>query len=276
MMNSRLTYAAAPSQLRRTSARKGAWAFGIAALFAAASADAFAADVPVRGPAPVPPYATPSPVPPYMTQNPCYNCNYYYNWTGFYVGGNVGGAWDRTTLTDNFFNVNVSDSRTGFVAGAQIGYNWQISRQFVIGVELMLDGTDIKTETTTVVPPTVITASAKVDWITILAARFGWAANNWLFYGKAGGAWVHDSVTVTASRPGMGPFSASASDTTGGWLVGAGIEYGFAPNWTARIEWDHIGLDDVNHSGFVTLFAPDAITISRRLDLLTVGLNYRF
>jgi len=84
---------------------------------------------------------------------------------------------------------------------------------------------------------------------------------------------VHDTTTLTAVDRGIGTFSASASDTQGGFLVGAGIEYGFAPNWSARLEWDHIGLDDVNHSGF---FVSDAITVSRRFDLLTVGLNYRF
>ena len=267
MVNSVLTYAAGVPLMRRTSATMGIWAFVVVALFAVASPGAFAADVPVRGPAPVPPY---------MTPNPCYNCNYYYNWTGFYIGANVGGAWERTTLTDNFFNLSFSDSRSGFVAGGQIGYNWQISPSFVLGVEWMFDGTDIRSDTTTLVFPATITTSSKVDWITTLAARFGWAVNNWLFYGKAGAGWVHDSVTVTAAIPGIGTFSANASDTQGGWLIGAGIEYGFASNWTARLEWDHIGLDDVNHSGFVTLFAPDAITVSRRFDLLTLGLNYRF
>jgi outer membrane immunogenic protein len=250
--------------MRRTGAAKGVWVFGIAALFAAASPDAFAADVPIRGPAPVPPY---------VTQNPCYNCNYYYNWTGFYIGANVGAAWESTTLTDNFFNVSFSDSRSGFIAGGQIGYNWQISPQLVFGIEWMFDGTDIKSDTTTVLSSVVIRTSAKVDWITSLAARFGWAANNWLFYGKAGGAWVHDTTTLTAAITGDGTFSASASDTQGGFLVGLGIEYGFAPNWTAKVEWDHIGLNDVNHTGF---FVSDNITVSRRFDLLSFGVNYRF
>jgi outer membrane immunogenic protein len=264
MINLLLTCAADTPPMRRTSTTKVVWAFSIAALFAVASPGAFAADVPIRGPVPAAPYMTPS---------PCYNCNYYYNWTGFYIGGNVGGAWEGTTLTDNFFHVSVSDNRSGFIAGGQIGYNWQISPQFVIGVEWMFDGTDIKSDTTTVVFPVVITTSAKVDWITSIAARFGWAANNWLFYAKAGGAWVHDTTTLTAVEGGIGTFSASASDTQGGFLVGAGIEYGFAPNWSARLEWDHIGLNDVNHSGF---FVSDAIIVSRRFDLLTVGLNYRF
>jgi outer membrane immunogenic protein len=264
MMKSVLTHSADRPPVRQTNATKGVWAFGIAAIFAVASSPAFTADVPIRGPGPVPPYVTPS---------PCYNCNYYYNWTGFYIGANVGAAWERSTLTDNFFNASFDNDRSGFIAGGQIGYNWQLAPQFVVGVEWMFDGTDLRSDTTTVIGTAVIRTSAKVDWITSLAARFGWAANNWLFYGKAGGAWVHDSATLTATIPTIGTFSANASDNQSGWLFGVGIEYGFAANWTARIEWDHIGLGDVNHSGF---FAPDTINVSRRLDLLTVGLNYRF
>jgi outer membrane immunogenic protein len=265
-MYSVLMNVADPQVARRTSAPKGVWAFGIAALVAVASPGAFAADAPIRGPA-VPvrgpaaaPYMTPpSPV-------------YYYNWTGFYIGANVGGAWERTTLTDSAFGVSFNNDRSGFIGGGQIGYNWQISPVFVLGVEWMFDGTDIRSDATAVAFPSrdTITASLKVDWIQTLAARFGWAANNWLFYGKAGAGWVHDSATLTDVTRGV---SANASDTKGGWLVGAGIEYGFAPSWTVRLEWDHIGLDDVSHSG---LFLIDTMTVSRRFDLLTAGLNYRF
>ena len=59
-------------------------------------------------------------------------------------------------------------------------------------------------------------------------------------------------------------------------MVGAGIEYGITQNWTVKLEWDHIGLGDVNHQGFVTLSPTDNITVSRRFDLLTAGLNYKF
>jgi len=258
-MNSVLTYVADTPPVRRTGTRMGVWALGIAGLFAVASPGAFAADLPVRGPAAAPVMA---PIP-------------FYNWTGFYIGGNLGGAWERTTITDNAFDVSFSNTRSGFIGGGQIGYNWQFSPQFVLGVEWMFDGTNIRSDGDAVVAAdggAILTASAKVDWITTLAARFGWAANNWLFYGKAGGGWVHDSETVTATAPGMF-FSASASDTKGGWLVGAGIEYGFLPHWTVRVEWDHLGLDSETGPG---LFVGDVVTLSRHFDLVTAGVNYKF
>ncbi len=234
-------------------------ACALAPLLALASPGAFAADVPLR-----------PPVAPAMAPCPYPNCNpypyYAYNWSGFYIGANVGVAFDSSTITDRFFGVSLDNSRSGFVGGCQIVYNWQISPQFVFGVEWMFDGTDISSTTNF----TTLQASTSVDWVTTLAARFGWAANNWLFYGKVGGGWVHDTATLANLTTGL---SISASNTTGGWLVGAGIEYGITQNWSARVEWDHIGLGDVTQFGFVP---GDSVTISRHFDMVTVGLNYRF
>jgi outer membrane immunogenic protein len=274
-MNAVLTHAADTPLTRRTCATKGIWAAAIAALSAMAlsiASDAFAADVPLSPTRPLPPPPVAAPVVPPAPF-------YYYNWTGFYIGGNLGGAWDRSTFTDSFdslLGVGFNNTRSGFIAGGQIGYNWQISSVFVLGVEWMFDGTDITSNVdTAVVNGLALSAQSNVDWIQTLAARFGWAANNWLFYGKAGAGWVHDSATLTVVTP-FNIFSADASDTRSGWMFGAGIEYGFNPNWTARIEWDHIGLGDVTHPGFVTLLPFDTINVSRQFDLLTLGLNYRF
>ncbi len=224
---------------------KGIWGSGVAALLMVASSGAFAADLAYRRP---------------LMARPVYN------WTGFYVGGNVGGAWETGTISDSVFGVSLSNSRSGFIGGGQVGYNWQISPQFVLGVEWMFDGTDISSNAT----GTFLSANEKVDWLTTVAARFGYAANNWLFYGKAGGGWVHDSATVTAVSTGL---SASKSETKAGWLLGAGIEYAFAQNWSMRVEWDHLGLSDVSRTG--PIFG-DTVTLSRRFDIVTAGLNYRF
>src|SRR5579883_2653295 len=156
-----------------------------------------------------------------------------YNWTGFYIGGNVGAAWESSTITDSFFGTSFSNNRTGFIGGGQIGYNWQVAPQFVLGGGWIIDGTDINSSSAVTVGGITISGSEKVDWLTTVAARFGYAVNNWLFYGKAGGGWVHDTATVTDVNAGI---SVSASDTRGGWLVGAGIEYGLTPNWTMKVE----------------------------------------
>ncbi|HLK79905.1 MAG TPA: outer membrane beta-barrel protein [Xanthobacteraceae bacterium] len=270
-MNAVLTYAADTPLTRRTCATKGIWAAAIAALSAmafAVASDAFAADVPLPGPGrPLPPSPVAAPIPSPIP--------FYYNWTGFYFGANVGAARERTTITDDFFNVSSANSGSGSIFGGQAGYNWQISPQFLVGVEWMFDVADITSNTAVTVPllpPTTITFDEKIDWIQTLAARFGWAVNNWLFYGKAGRGWVHDTATLTFVMPPIRVVQ-PASDTASGFMVGAGIEYGFSPSWSAKLEWDHIGLGDVTHP---SIFANDTITVSRQVDLLAVGLNYRF
>ena len=237
---------------------KGIWVSSVAALLVGVSSGAFAADLAIRKAPPPPPII---PV---------------YNWTGFYIGGNVGGAWETGTITDNLFDVSFSRTRSGFIGGGQVGYNWQVSPNWVVGVEGMFDGTDIRSDTSTVVLANgdVISASAKTDWIATVGARLGYAANNWLFYGKGGGGWVHDSATVTDVVAATGDvFSVSVSDTRGGWMAGGGIEYGFTPNWTARVDYTHIGLSDVTNTG---LFVNDTITLSRHFDMVTFGINYKF
>jgi outer membrane immunogenic protein len=248
-MKSVLTFAANTRVKRRTCTMKGIWGSSVAALLVAASSGAFAADLPVKAP--------------YMAPIA------YYNWTGFYIGGNVGGAWETSKFTDNVFGVNFSSDRSGFIGGGQIGYNWQVSPQFVLGVEWMFDGTDIKSNFGPVADGLggLVSASEKVDWLTTVTARLGYAANNWLFYVKGGGGWVHDTARVTDVDANANVFSASISDTKGGWVVGGGIEYGFTPNWTGKVEYQHLGLENVSNAG---------LTLSRHFDMVTVGLNYKF
>src|SRR5262252_159492 len=239
---------------RRTCIMKGIWGSSVAALLVVGSSGAFAADLPVKA-RPAPPLPLP-----------------VYNWTGFYIGGNVGGAWDHVDVTDHFFGVNVSNTRSGFIGGGQIGYNWQFAPQWVFGVEWMFDGTDIHSDfgPVTDAAGNTFIAHEKVEWLSTLTARLGYAANNWLFYVKGGGGWVHDTASATVADAAGAAFSGSLSDSRGGWVVGAGIEYGFTPNWTGKVEWQHLGLGDVTtNTGFV---GDTGVTFSRHFDMVTVGL----
>ena len=81
-------------------------------------------------------------------------------------------------------------------------------------------------------------ASAHQDWVSTLAARFGLTSDKWLYYGKLGGGWAEDHATLTFPNG----TSWSGSNTIGGWLAGAGIEYAFKPSLTAKLEYDYLGL----------------------------------
>ena len=155
----------------------------------------------------------------------------WYNWNGLYIGGNLGGAWASGTLTDNLSGASFTGDTSGFVGGGQIGYNWQVAPQIVLGAEGMFDGTSISKSSNAVniFNGDLLQGSARTNSVSTIAARFGYAADHWLYYGKAGGGWVRNSATVTDLTTGA---SVSSSATNNGWMLGAGIEYGIIPNWT--------------------------------------------
>jgi outer membrane immunogenic protein len=191
---------------------------------------------------------------------------YVYNWTGFYVGANVGGAWANGSLNDNLAGVTWDTNASGVAGGFQAGYNYQI-KNFVFGAEWNIDWTSIGVTGPAVATPNgILQGSASTNWITTVAGRVGIAADNWLFYGKGGWAWVNNDAQITNLTTGN---VVTASDTNNGWLAGGGIEYAFSPNWTTRVEYDYIGLNEGSGSG-------GGFTTSRDIQLLTVGINYKF
>ncbi len=149
------------------------------------------------------------------------------------------------------------DLKGGF-GGGQAGYNYQINN-FVWGIEGDIAGADIS-ETDTFGP---LSVKVSFDTLASLRGRFGVAYGNALFYGTAGAGWGHFKVSASA-------FGLTASDsvTLSGWTVGAGIEYAFVPNWSAKVEYLHYGFGSENFVGIPT----------GDLDVNTIkaGINYRF
>jgi outer membrane immunogenic protein len=201
-------------------------------------------------------------------------------WSGFYVGGNIGGAWFHRELSDSFFGFNFDNGSKGvFIGGGQLGYNAQFNN-VVLGVEWDFDwaGNNNNTGNGVFIPGHgLLVVSSNNRFISTLAARFGLAYGPWLFYGKAGGGWVgNNDFTITNVTTGAS--ISGFRDRTGGWLLGAGIEWAFAPSWSAKIEYDFLGLEDrtfIVPPGF--LVAGDAFTSrNRNVQMLKVGLNYRF
>jgi outer membrane immunogenic protein len=220
---------------------------------AALAVPAFAADLPVKAP--------PAPLAPPI-----------YNWTGFYIGANIGGARSNGSITDNLTGANLSSSTDGFIGGGQLGFNYQFNT-FVLGVEWDIDGTSLS-RTSAAVPTALGTlqAHASTDWISTLTGRAGFAVDRWLVYAKGGGAWVQNSVTVNDLTTGTG---ASASNTNSGWTLGLGGEWAFAPQWSAKFEYDYIKLANWSPST-TSLIAGDRLTFDRNIQEFKVGVNYRF
>jgi outer membrane immunogenic protein len=196
-----------------------------------------------------------------------------FSWNGFYIGGEFGWAHASGSVTDSNFGLSASTSRDGWLAGGVVGYNYQTANSVVFGVEADFDWTTLSATGAGILVPNVgvLQGSAKTDWISSLAGRIGFAADKALFYVKGGGAWVGNSASITNLNNGL---SVSASNTNSGWLLGAGLEWAFTTNWSAKFEFDYIGLRSWSWNG--VLFSNDTFTASRNISELKIGLNYRF
>jgi len=212
-----------------------------------------------------------------------------YDWSGFYIGINGGGGsshtcWDFLDTTGAFTGVAGTRLRegcnnaTGGTVGGQIGYRWQAA-SWVFGIEGQGNWADFNGDFTSTVFGD--RNRSRIDSFGLITGQIGYAWNNVLFYVKGGGAVVggRSDVFVGPTFVGAGTLIASANDQTRwGGTVGAGLEVGFAPNWTVGVEYYHIFLG--NHN--VAFFAPGinavAFTdnISQNVDMGLVRLNYRF
>jgi outer membrane immunogenic protein len=174
-----------------------------------------------------------------------------FTWTGFYIGPNLGVAWPGGNITDTVSGTNLGGiGGAAFVGGGQLGYNYQINPNIVLGVEWLIDGVAGNNNSNIVVIPTisdVFQASFRSDWFTTLTGRVGFTGTGqgWdraLFYIKGGAAWVQNQATVADLSTGL---SVGATRIDSGWVAGAGLEYAFPEsNWTIRLEYDYIGLDN--------------------------------
>jgi outer membrane immunogenic protein len=206
-----------------------------------------------------------------------------FTWTGFYIGGNLGAAWAQRSVTDIFGNTFTRTSDARFIGGGQLGYNWQTGN-FVLGVEGDIDGIASNNNRTAAVAiggagPFVVTANDS-NWVATLAARFGWAADHWLFYGKAGGGWVGNSGGFTVTNVTTGAsFGGGGGNSVGGWLLGGGVEWAISNNWSLKGEYDYIGLSNRNFAVPVVVGGGvvDTFTSSNRsFQMVKFGFNYSF
>jgi outer membrane immunogenic protein len=228
--------------------------------FAAAAAmpGAQAADMPIKAPRYVEPAA---------------------DWTGWYIGAHAGGAWQKTDVNtgsgffnDGYFfpNPNASISKSGFIGGGQLGYNWQHGN-FVFGLEGDISGLSGRASTSFDTGYQTGSYSSKMRWLSTVRGRFGLAVGDTMAYMTAGVAF--GGVRSTVNFDDIGTYSRSQTKT--GWTIGGGVEHMLSRNWTIGLEglFVDLGSTTVNHgsdnSNKSTRFSNQAI-IGR------VKLNYKF
>jgi len=183
----------------------------------------------------------------------------YYNWTGFYAGINAGYGFGSSTWS----NPPASIKPKGFLAGGTAGYNWQ-SGAIVYGIEGDFDWSNVKGSASCAVVLTCETASSR---LATFRGRVGYAFDRWLPYITAGGAYGNVKATTSAA----GVTLASASKSELGWTFGAGLEYAFMGNWTAKLEYLYVNL-----GSFDAGIAPVVNNVSFKESIVRAGLNYKF
>lgn len=202
----------------------------------------------------------------------------YYNWSGFYLGGFAGGAWGRTDVNSVAPGTlgNTDLRGAGVLAGATVGVNYQVG-YWVLGIEgdfAWANFNGNRTCPSTLIPinATLLTCHTKIESISTVAGRLGYAWDNVLLFAKGGGAWKKGSESITFNATGQ-PFD-QVTDNRGGWTVGGGLEFGFTPNWSAKVEYDYMDFGSKRVTGILPAFLD--WNVKEQVHAVKFGVNYRF
>ena len=208
-----------------------------------------------------------------------------FNWAGFYVGGNVGGAsanqqWINSANTTVFGDLSPGQGfrqrGSGVIGGGQMGYNWQAGN-YVFGLEGTLVGLGTRGSVFNNVFGVGLDDqfSWRSDWMATVTGRLGYAVSNHLFYVKGGYAGVNNRLSVVDAVPVTG--SGSQTRWHDGYTVGAGWEYGVTQNWIVGLEYDYAAFGSNTYQ--LAGGAPGNYTFDakpRDIQSAVVRLSYKF
>jgi outer membrane immunogenic protein len=204
------------------------------------------------------------------------------NWTGFYVGAQVGGEFGHSEITDhdfNFVDKTFGFSESGVIGGGEIGYNFQWN-WLVLGPEI--DGGYMNLDGHHTEPGIFDTrAETSSDWYATFRGRVGVALDCWLIYATGGGIAVNYETRVTDNCFGGNcgdQFVAEKQDVQWGYTVGGGVERCLGPHWSIKAEYLYFKLDSQSFSGHEFDDPADRFHFSGETfgHIVRAGLNYRF
>ena len=193
-----------------------------------------------------------------------------YNWTGAYIGGQIGYEWARTSYTFSNAVPNGSFTPSGFVGGVHVGYNYQFDTPLVVGVEGDIEYANVKGGFNN--PFGGMSAgSADLRWQGSARVRIGYALDRFLPY-------VTGGVAFGNFRFEGGPDPASLmswTKTRVGWTIGGGLEYAFSRNWSARIEYRYTDFGTAA-SDLAPAYSFVTETMKVRDHAVRIGVSYKF
>src|SRR5690242_1889324 len=237
--------------------------FAILGTVVGLAGSALAADLPPSAPPRAPAVYVPAVLP-------------VYNWAGIYVGINGGWGWGNAKWTANatgtFPGLSGTPHDNGGVVGGTLGGNFQAGA-FVFGVEGDWDYSGINTGTTASICTFSGNCQTGNNWLATMRGRAGYAADRVLLYLTAGGAFANVQTNFNGT---------TTSHTQSGWTGGGGIEWAFADNWTAKVEYLYVNLGNGHVTcGTATCLAasgglPIHVSVGLTENLFRVGVNYKF
>jgi outer membrane immunogenic protein len=211
------------------------------------------------------------------------------DWTGFYVGGQLGGAWDKADWhydNRNYFNTsgpvllgrNFDFDADGFMGGGQLGFNYQAGA-WVLGVEWSAIAPDLNAREPSPYFPAIDVYRTDVQWLTSVTGRVGYAQGRWLAYAKAG--WAGGEVGLNLVDI-SNLTRAAGDDWANGWTVGGGGEYALGGGFSLAVEYDYADLD-VEHwrvrcgkCGSESFLTTPIVDGDILIQSVAARLNYRF
>ena len=211
-----------------------------------------------------------------------------WSWTGFYVGGHLGGALEASKLDDPFGPVSFGDhvTTTAFLAGGQAGANYQLGN-VVLGAEADVSWVTSRGDETCfgLTGGDFFASNCSVDptLFSTLTGRLGYAFGRTLVYVKGGAAWEHTSVEMAVdSNPGEHFLASATSYDAWGWTAGGGVEYALTPAWSLLLEYDYLSF---GASNVATPYVPGnplpghpvgpIAGLSSSIEEVKLGINYR-
>jgi len=218
-----------------------------AAAVVTCAAPALAADLPAR---------------PYTKAPPAVPAAIIYNWTGFYIGGHIGGA---------FAGNNSLEGNSRFMGGVQGGFDYQFAPNWVTGIEAQYSW--MNRNNTGVTFPGGVVVTDRENQLGSVTGRIGYTWGPGLIYAKGGFAF-RDGNNIAVTTAGVPTAFTTTGNRKDGWTVGTGLEYMFAPSWSAKAEYQYYNFGSTT---FTT--GPAAIVGNRFRDddhSVKVGVNYRF
>jgi outer membrane immunogenic protein len=192
-------------------------------------------------------------------------------WTGSYIGLSGGGAWGSAVVHNNTTGLDQTPrfDVSGGLVGVTTGLNVQ-NGHLVIGYEGDTSAVSKSGSAFEFPPNTAFNNQAKENWLSTFRGRVGYAQDNWLFYATGGGALANVQHTVVGP-----PGAATDTQLHWGWTAGAGVEVKLNPDWSAKVEYLYVGLQDKAYFNPAPVGFPANQNLRLDDHVVRVGVNYK-